>query len=70
MVELTSRTALSGQVGDTHMGEEISRVFADGVYIWVPIPIEELVEDIVEEEIAENDQTADHYAIVRNILNF
>jgi len=70
MAELDSRNAPGGQVGDTFNDEEITRVFSDGVYLWSPIPTEELIEDIVEEELAENDQTTDHYAIVRNILNF
>ena len=68
--ELTSRTDPTGEVGDTRDGFVIRTRYAPGVYAWDPIPVEELIEDIVEDEIAENDQTTDHYAIVRNILNF
>ena len=68
--ELASRNDPTGEEGDTHQGFVIKTKYGNGVFAWAPIPVEELIEDIVEDEIAENDQAADHYAIVRNILNF
>ena len=70
MAELESRTALGGQLGDTFNDEEITRVFADGVYVWSPLPTEELIEEIVEDELEEIDEATDHHLIVQNILTF
>lgn len=41
MAELASKTTLGGAVGDTCGDNILRRVFADGVYGWIPVKIQE-----------------------------